>query len=98
LGDILLKSLFLLLTKKTPNNKAIVKLLIAFNDTQTPFKITLKMIHSDRWRVYDLVFSGVSLIKNYRAQFNSHIKRKGLDSLIKKINNKLQNKLSTHAH
>lgn len=73
------------------DNKAIVKLLIAFNDTQTPFKITLKMIHSDRWRVYDLVFSGVSLIKNYRAQFNSHIKRKGLDSLIKKINNKLNN-------
>jgi hypothetical protein len=48
------------------------------------------MIRSSHWRVYDLVFSGVSLIKNYKAQFNSHIKRKGMDSLIKKINKKIK--------
>jgi phospholipid transport system substrate-binding protein len=43
------------------------------------------MIRSSHWRVYDLVFSGVSLIKNYKAQFNSHIKRKGMDSLIEEF-------------
>ncbi len=76
---------------KRKGNKAIVKLFIAFNDSQPPLKITLKMIRSSHWRVYDLVFSGVSLIKNYKAQFNSHIKRKGMDSLIKKINKKIKN-------
>jgi phospholipid transport system substrate-binding protein len=48
------------------------------------------MIRSSKWRVYDVVFSGVSLIKNYRAQFNSHIKRKGMDSLIAKIIKKMK--------
>ncbi|MEO1940603.1 MAG: ABC transporter substrate-binding protein, partial [Candidatus Thioglobus sp.] len=47
--------------------------------------ITLKLIRDDRWKIYDVIFSGVSVVKNYRAQFNSHIKRKGLNSLIKKI-------------
>jgi len=47
------------------------------------------MIRENKWRIYDVVFSGVSLIKNYRAQFNSHIKRKGLDSLIAKVIKKL---------
>lgn len=71
------------------DNKAIVKLSIAFDSTQNPFNVTLKMVRSDRWRVYDMLFSGVSLIKNYQAQFNSHIKRKGIDSLVKKIRRKL---------
>jgi hypothetical protein len=39
------------------------------------------MIYSQQWRVYDVVFSGISLIKTYKAQFDSHIKRKGIDSL-----------------
>ncbi|MDC9715348.1 MAG: ABC transporter substrate-binding protein [Gammaproteobacteria bacterium] len=74
---------------KRKGNKALVKLLIAFNENPNPFKVTLKMVYSDRWRVYDLMFSGVSLIKNYQAQFDSHIRRKGIDSLIKKTINKL---------
>ncbi|CAC9434882.1 ABC-type transport system involved in resistance to organic solvents, auxiliary component [Bathymodiolus heckerae thiotrophic gill symbiont] len=74
---------------KRKDNKAIVKVLIAFNESQNPFKVTLKMIYSNRWRVYDLMFSGVSLVKNYQAQFNSHIRRKGIDSLMRKIISKL---------
>ncbi|SMN10536.1 ABC-type transport system involved in resistance to organic solvents, auxiliary component [uncultured Candidatus Thioglobus sp.] len=69
---------------KRKGNKAIVKLSITFGEKSTPVNITLKMIRSNQWRVYDVVFSGVSLIKNYAAQFNSHIKRKGIDSLVKK--------------
>jgi phospholipid transport system substrate-binding protein len=47
------------------------------------------MIRLDHWRIYDVLFAGVSIIKNYQAQFNSHIKRKGMDSLVKKITEKL---------
>ena len=75
---------------KRKGNKAIVKLIVTLNNDPKPINITLKMIRSKQWRVYDLVFSGVSLVKNYAAQFNSHIKRKGIDSLVAKIVKKLK--------
>jgi len=68
---------------KRKGNKAIVKLIIHFGDNPKPVNVSLKMIRSSQWRAYDLIFSGVSLIKNYRAQFNSHIRRKGIDSLVR---------------
>jgi phospholipid transport system substrate-binding protein len=75
---------------KRKDNKAIVKLIITLNNDPKPINITLKMIRSSHWRVYDVIFSGVSLVKNYAAQFNSHIKRKGIDSLVAKIVKKLK--------
>lgn len=75
---------------KRKGNKAIVKLIIHLGDNPKPINVTLKMIRSNQWRAYDLVFSGVSLMKNYRAQFNSHIKRKGIDSLVSKISKKIK--------
>ncbi|WXU00855.1 MAG: hypothetical protein Ctma_1589 [Catillopecten margaritatus gill symbiont] len=74
---------------KRKDNRAIVKLEITLGNDPIPFKITLNMVRSDHWRIYDVKFSGVSMIKTYRAQFNSHVKRKGLDSLIEKIEKKL---------
>ncbi|RUM78756.1 MAG: ABC transporter substrate-binding protein [Candidatus Thioglobus sp.] len=75
---------------KRKGNKAIVKLIIHLGDNPKPIHVTLKMIRSNQWRAYDLVFSGVSLMKNYRAQFNSHIRRKGIDSLVSKISKKIK--------
>lgn len=74
---------------KRKGNKAIVNLVINLEGDPKPIHVTLKMIRSNQWRAYDLVFSGVSLIKNYRAQFNSHIRRKGIDSLVAKIAKKI---------
>lgn len=75
---------------KRKGRKAIVKLIINLGDNPKPINVTLKMIRSNQWRAYDLVFSGVSLMKNYRAQFNSHIRRKGIDSLVSKISKKIK--------
>ena len=75
---------------KRKGSKAIVKLIINLGDNPKPIPVTLKMIRSNQWRAYDLVFSGVSLMKNYRAQFNSHIRRKGIDSLVSKISKKIK--------
>ncbi len=74
---------------KRKDNKAIVKLVIYFNENPKPITISLKMIRTTHWRIYDVVFAGVSIIKNYHAQFNSHIRRKGVDSLIAKVIKKL---------
>ena len=73
------------------DNRALVKLRITFNDDPKATVVSLKMIRSNRWKVYDVVFSGVSLVKNYRSQFKSYIRRNGLEALIEKISNKLDN-------
>ena len=74
---------------KRKDNKAIVKLNISINKDEKPFTVSLKMIRLNAWHVYDIVFSGVSIVKNYQAQFNSYIKRKGVDALIKRSEKKL---------
>ena len=38
--------------------------------------------NKDGWRVYDIIFEGISLMKNYRADFREHVNKNGIDSLI----------------
>jgi len=75
---------------KRKENKAIVKMHIKDGDKK-PITVKLKMVMNDQdWHIYDVVLSGVSLVKNYKASFNSHIKRKGIESLIAKATRKLR--------
>jgi len=39
----------------------------------------------DRWRAYDVTLEGISLVANYRAQFNSIIQRSGYPDLVAKL-------------
>ncbi len=41
------------------------------------------------WRVFDIVTDGVSLVKNYRFQFEKIIKKSGWDELIKKMRDRV---------
>lgn len=38
------------------------------------------------WKVYDIIFDGISLMKNYRVDFREHVSKKGIDSLISTLN------------
>jgi phospholipid transport system substrate-binding protein len=40
------------------------------------------------WKVYDVLIDGVSLVTNYRSSFNTEIKEKGIDSLIKSLSDR----------
>jgi phospholipid transport system substrate-binding protein len=40
---------------------------------------------SDRWLVYDVVIEGVSLINNYRNQFNKIIQTSSYQELVNKM-------------
>ncbi len=40
------------------------------------------------WMVYDVVIEGVSLVSNYRSQFNKIITANGYDRLVKKLQSK----------
>jgi phospholipid transport system substrate-binding protein len=44
----------------------------------------------DGWRVWDVVTDEVSLVKNYRTQFNKIITEQSYDALIKKMKSKLK--------
>jgi phospholipid transport system substrate-binding protein len=43
------------------------------------------MLVGERWKVYDVVIEGVSLVSNYRSQFNKIIKAQGYPELLKKM-------------
>ena len=48
----------------------------------------------DRWLVYDVIIEGVSLIANYRTQFNKIIQTSSYQELVKKMKSK-QEELAT---
>ena len=46
------------------------------------YRLRLK---GETWRIYDLSIEGVSLVKNYRSQFNSIILRSSFQDLVKQL-------------
>ena len=55
------------------------KYLIPGGDISVDYRLIKK---SDEWKVYDIIFDGISLMKNYRADFREHVSQSGIDSLI----------------
>ncbi len=55
------------------------KYLIPGGDIAVDYRLIKK---SDKWKVYDIVFDGISLMKNYRADFREHVSESGIESLI----------------
>jgi phospholipid transport system substrate-binding protein len=43
---------------------------------------------AERWAVYDVVLDGVSLVSNYRSQFNSIIRTSSFEDLMTRLRNK----------
>jgi len=46
-----------------------------------------------KWEVYDVVIEGVSLVNNYRNQFNTIIRRNSYEELVKRMKNKQEEEL-----
>ena len=58
---------------------------------QAPIPLDYSMEKTpDGWKCYDVVVSGVSLVTNYRDEFNDIVKSSGVDGLIKTLVNKNQ--------
>jgi phospholipid transport system substrate-binding protein len=57
--------------------------------TGTQIPIDYKMLKAgDRWRVYDVLIENVSLVANYRSQFNRIIQQSGYADLIQRLKTK----------
>jgi phospholipid transport system substrate-binding protein len=46
----------------------------------------------DKWLVYDVSIEGVSLVNNYRTQFNSILLQSSYENLVKRLRNKVEEK------
>jgi phospholipid transport system substrate-binding protein len=66
----------------TVNTKLLTK-----SGTEIPIDYRLQL-EGQQWRVYDVVIEGVSLVANYRTQFNRIITQSGYDELIKRMKTK----------
>ena len=55
------------------------------------FSVDYKLLRTNEdWRIYDVVVEHISLVNNYRSQFNRVIANSSYKNLIKKINRKLK--------
>ncbi len=67
----------------------IVKVRSAGKNTDAEIIYKMKKA-SDGWRVWDVITDEISLVKNYRTQFNKIITEQSYDALIKKMKSKLK--------
>jgi phospholipid transport system substrate-binding protein len=70
-------------------DKAIVYSNLVRKNVETPINYRLKN-NSEKWMVYDVVIEGVSLVRNYRTQFDSILKKEKFVILLEKIEDKIK--------
>ncbi len=53
-----------------------------------------KLLKKDaKWEVYDVIIEGISLVNNYRSQFNKIIRTQSYTELVKRLQNKQEEEL-----
>ena len=65
--------------------------ILTHSKTEVEVLYRLKDLNGD-WRVYDISIEGVSLVNNYRKQFNSIIVRSSYNDLVQKLKEKVAGK------
>lgn len=66
---------------------ATVKTKVLRGNGTPPVQVDYKLINENgEWKAIDVVIEGISYVLNYRNQFGPEIQQKGLDALIKRLN------------
>jgi phospholipid transport system substrate-binding protein len=58
------------------------------NGQGIPIDYSLEKGADGNWKAYDIVVAGVSLVTNYREEFNAVIRDQGVDALVKQLQSK----------
>jgi phospholipid transport system substrate-binding protein len=66
-----------------------VKTKIIRESLEVPVNYRMLKNSGGQWKVYDIIVEGISLVKNYRTQFASILKKKKPAQLIDQLNEKL---------
>lgn len=56
----------------------------------TDMSIDYRMHKLARWQVYDIITDEVSMVRNYRSQFNKIISKESYDALLKKMRKRIE--------
>jgi phospholipid transport system substrate-binding protein len=81
--------------EKIEGEYALVKTrVLNYKNTNVQLDYRLRRIKGE-WKVYDVIVEGVSLVENYRGQFNSILAGKPFDSLLAQLREKVANDKGT---
>ena len=69
-------------------NMAKVKVAVSLEDEVGNTTVTLKLIKSNRWKIYDLDYQTISIVGIEKIGYDSKIKRQGIEKLIQKMLNR----------
>ncbi|MFZ3044740.1 MAG: ABC transporter substrate-binding protein, partial [Desulfatirhabdiaceae bacterium] len=75
--------------EKVSDDKALVKSIIKRRTVNVPVDYSV-LLSKNVWRVYDVNIQGVSLIKNYRTQFDEILTNETPDQLIDRLRKKTE--------
>jgi len=73
------------------SDKALVKTIVTRENVEIPVEYKM-WLNNDAWWVYDIKVEGVSLVKNYRNQFQKILLNKSPAHLIEQVKNKVEKK------
>ena len=77
-----------IISEKQDKNYATVQTRLITN-TGTEVSVDYNMHNNPgRWTIYDVIIEGVSLVNNYRSQFNNILIKSSFNELIQKIKEK----------
>jgi phospholipid transport system substrate-binding protein len=76
------------LSERKEDNYAEVRTKVSSGKVEIPLDYRL-IGNSDDWRVYDIVIDGVSLVKNYRGQFEKILRESSYPDLVDRLREKV---------
>ena len=65
-----------------------VKSIYLLSEGQIAVNYSLKLNKSNEWKVFDISIDGISLLRNYRSDFQNHVDVHGITSLIDSLEEK----------
>jgi phospholipid transport system substrate-binding protein len=75
--------------KEYPEGNSVVVKSKVVTSKQDEYTMDYKLLNKGgKWMVYDVVIEGVSLVSNYRSQFNQIITAQGYGELVRKLQSK----------
>jgi len=69
-------------------DRAEVRTLVIGSAKEISLTYKLKL-DADRWLIYDVIIENVSLVRNYRSQFDPIMKKEGFDGLVKRMEERI---------
>jgi phospholipid transport system substrate-binding protein len=75
-------------SERIEGDKALVKTVVVSKGVEIPLDYKL-VLRDGYWYVYDVIVEEVSLVRNYRSQFNSFLEKQSIADLLQRLREKI---------